>query len=288
MELTMECQLGGATPVTFGDELRRERARRQLTLNQASVATRIRESILDAIENGEVDRLPSPVFAIGLVRSYAKFLNCDGEPYANLLRVSIAERESAVPIPVHGPIRPRSTALSGFVLPFTIVVVLLILSGYLYQQYTAFVAGAANIEARPLAEAGIITTPLPTPPAEPSVVAAPSIQIVSASPTVAVTPTPTTSPIRPTETAVTTAIAVHGVRIDAETSGRVWVQVETDGTVAFAGIINAGEKRTWSASNKLLLWSGNAGNVSVTFNGKPLGPLGAPGEVMKVTWTATD
>jgi hypothetical protein len=65
------------------------------------------------------------------------------------------------------------------------------------------------------------------------------------------------------------------------------MQVETDGNVVFSGTLNAGERRTWNATGKLFLWSGNAGNVDVTYNGKALGRLGAPGEVVKVTWTAT-
>ena len=58
-------------------------------------------------------------------------------------------------------------------------------------------------------------------------------------------------------------------------------------TMSMTDGVNAGEKRTWTAADKLLLWSGNAGNVSVIFNGKSLGRLGAPGEVVKVTWVAT-
>ena len=90
-----------------------------------------------------------------------------------------------------------------------------------------------------------------------------------------------------TSTSLPSPTIVRGVRIDVLTSGRVWLQVEADGTVSFSGIVNAGEKRTWTAADKLLLWSGNAGNVSVIFNGKSLGRLGAPGEVVKVTWVAT-
>jgi hypothetical protein len=69
--------------------------------------------------------------------------------------------------------------------------------------------------------------------------------------------------------------------------GRVWVQVESDGQVIFSGILNSGDIRRWTASRQLMLWTGDAANVQVTYNGKSLGRLGSPGQVLKVTWTAT-
>src|ERR1035438_2220104 len=38
------------------------------------------------------------------------------------------------------------------------------------------------------------------------------------------------------------------------------VALVAEKTVAFVGILDGGVKRTWSASDKLLIWSGNAGN----------------------------
>jgi len=95
-----------------------------------------------------------------------------------------------------------------------------------------------------------------------------------------------TSPATTATTAPTPAVA-RGVAINTKISDRVWLQVEADGQVIFSGILIPGDQRLWSASDHLMIWSGNAGAVDVTYNGKPLGKLGSPGEVVKVTWTAT-
>jgi len=61
--------------------------------------------------------------------------------------------------------------------------------------------------------------------------------------------------------------------------------VTTDGTVAFEGLLETGETRTWVGKEKVTLLTGNAGGTDVTVNGIPKGPLGAPGQVVELTWT---
>lgn len=57
-----------------GIKLYEERARKKLTLEEVSKATKIKLSFLLAIETGEYVRLPSSTYAHGFVRNYAKFL----------------------------------------------------------------------------------------------------------------------------------------------------------------------------------------------------------------------
>lgn len=46
----------------------------------------------------------------------------------------------------------------------------------------------------------------------------------------------------------------------------------------------AGESRRWRSSSAVTIRVGNAGAVVVTVNGKNVGPLGAPGEVVSRTF----
>lgn len=268
-----------------GDWLRRERMRRHLTLAQVAQATRIRERYLTAIENDNVDELPAPVFAVGLIKVYAKFLSLDPEPFVRAYQA----RNGTLAAPRVSPEPGRDPYVSRrsptVLVPVAFVVVLLALAGYLYQQVEAYVSGSgftAAARGTPLALS--IPTPLPSPPPPPP----PSPTPVPPSPTALPTAAPAT-PTRvapPTATEIASATPDHGVRIDTTISGRVWLQVEADGKVVFSGILMPGEKRSWTATKSLMLWSGNAGNVQVTYNGKPLGALGPFGKVMKVTWTA--
>ncbi len=287
----------------LGETLRRERLRRRLTITQVATDTKIRPYLLEAIEAGNTAALPAPVFAAGLIRIYARYLDVDPGP----LPAGLIAREPPRPV-VRPPsasyrVARRSSHLSTLVVP--LLIVLLGLGSYLYQQYAAFVSGADVVAERTPPGPIFISTPLPTPPTPnlptPTLEAAAAepatpVRVVPAPPAVTPAPTPglpldtpVPTPAMGSEATLSHAVTpTHGVHIDALATARVWVQVEGDGKVLFSGILNAGDKRTWTATEKLMVWSGNAGNVSVVFNGKPLGRLGPPGEVVKVTWTATD
>ena len=57
------------TKGTFGDNLRREREMRGVSLDEISAATRIATRFLQAIENEQWDQLPGGVFNRGFVRA---------------------------------------------------------------------------------------------------------------------------------------------------------------------------------------------------------------------------
>src|ERR1700687_5798473 len=113
METTLDGQSGDSGSASLGDTLRLERIRRKLTLKQASAETRIRETFLVAIEQGDIRRLPPTVFAIGLVQTYSRFLGCDSRNYVDLLRASGSEPRRRIPAGSRGPIRRRSSAMPG-------------------------------------------------------------------------------------------------------------------------------------------------------------------------------
>lgn len=64
---------------SIGDLLRQKRKEMNLTLKEAENATSIRISYLQALEEGEVQKLISPIYAQGFFKQYAAFLGMDGE-----------------------------------------------------------------------------------------------------------------------------------------------------------------------------------------------------------------
>src|SRR5581483_10735893 len=110
-----------------------------------------------------------------------------------------------------------------------------------------------------------------------------------ATPAPALQPTPQPSPTLPpdAQASATAAAGQRGVTIDAKTSGRVWVQVEADGQVTFAGILQPGEHKVWRAERRLSLYVGDAGLVDVIYNGLAVGQIGPKGEVAKKEWLAS-
>jgi len=62
---------------TLGVELKQKRNERNLSLKEVENATSIRMTYLQAIEEGEFNKIISPVYAIGFIKQYAAFLGVD-------------------------------------------------------------------------------------------------------------------------------------------------------------------------------------------------------------------
>lgn len=63
-----------------------------------------------------------------------------------------------------------------------------------------------------------------------------------------------------------------------------FVRVEADGEVVFQGAVEAGQQLTWTAEEGLRITVRDGGAVLVRLNGRNLGPLGEPGEVVIQEW----
>ena len=63
----------------IGAYLKRQRDVRRISLETISVATKINVRTLRAIEDEDLEHLPSPVFVKGFVRSYAREIGLDSE-----------------------------------------------------------------------------------------------------------------------------------------------------------------------------------------------------------------
>lgn len=60
-----------------------------------------------------------------------------------------------------------------------------------------------------------------------------------------------------------------------------WIYLEADGAVVQRGTMLAGSSKIVTAAKDILLTSANAGSTKVIYNGKDLGKLGRPGEVIR-------
>jgi cytoskeletal protein RodZ len=86
---------------TIGQRLKREREHRNLTLEKAAEATRIRQGYLRALEADDISALPSPVQARGFLRNYAQYLDLDLDQMVEELRATHPEQKSGTEIEVH-------------------------------------------------------------------------------------------------------------------------------------------------------------------------------------------
>ncbi len=77
------------------------------------------------------------------------------------------------------------------------------------------------------------------------------------------------------------------VTVAAIATDRSWVRAVADGITVFEGFLSAGDQQVWQAKRQLSVRIGNASAVSLTVNGRPVGRLGNPGDVVDETYTGT-
>src|ERR1019366_4903899 len=63
----------------FGENLRREREMRGVSLEEISSATKISLRLLEAIESEDFSKLPGGIFSRSFIRTYARYLGLDEE-----------------------------------------------------------------------------------------------------------------------------------------------------------------------------------------------------------------
>ena len=234
--------------MSIGDSLAEARRQAGLTVAEVSQQTRIRESIIRGIEQGDFSACGGDFYARGHIRSIASVVGLDPVP---LIREYDVEHgplgamraadvfEPSTPIKIRE--RRRSPSLSVIV-----VVVLLAIIGFsayhlVSSRSTAHPALAAS---RPTATA----TAKPKPTAKPS----PS-------------PTPTSSDV-----------VIHLTAVEA-----CWVQLtsSTSGSQIYMGTIPAGSSMTWTEKKAVKVTLGNPGGIVLTVNGEKQ----TPGTTLPVT-----
>jgi cytoskeleton protein RodZ len=284
---------------SIGETLRRERLRQNLDLGQISRELKISPRFLEAIEDERFERLPAAVFAKSFVRQYAGMLGLDQDELA-----AEFQRSMEPPAPLTRPTSLGLEPIDNIHLPRVehweavsdrgrfewssplpslalLVVVLLVCSGvYTFWQHSKQQALTAQNSPPPVVqEAAPPPPPAVQPEQKPAVtepapapVSAPAVQTPAATP-----PPQTHSADRPMPAAV---------RVQLTATETVWVLARADGKYLFSGTLEPNEMRTVEASERLTLRLGNAGGVTISLNGKPIGVVGPRGLVRELQFTS--
>jgi cytoskeletal protein RodZ len=294
---------------SIGDILRRERLKRNLDLGQIAQELKIAPRFLEAIEAGQLDKLPGGLFTKSFTLQYARLLGLDEEKIAGELQRTLdppPEFPAAVeaPNPADSAIRvPRveewesvgesrfrwSSSLSAAAL---VVVVMLLCSGLyaLYAWWQRAHRPVAAHQSPPIAAVQQAPPPVPvqqspSPQVQPST-APTGTQPSSGAPAPAPSTEQSAPPVAPPPVPVAGAHPNAPVRVELTADEPVWVLVRSDGKYFFSGTLGAKESRAFEATSTVLLRLGNAGGVTITLNGKPVGPVGPKGQVRTVQFTS--
>lgn len=230
-------------PVKVGEKLRDARLAQGLELSDVAARTRVPQRHLAAIENSDYSGLPSPTYAIGFVKAYARAVGADEAALARELRAetasTFAAREVYESYDPEDPVRepPSALAWGG-----AIVAILLLAAVGLWYGTDLF-------------RGGLTPAPEPTPTA---------LATPEAAPSAAATP-------------------VSGGQVTLTATQPVWLRIyDATGTRLYEKEMAAGERFDVPAdANGPMINLGRPEAVQVTIDGVTVEPLGRPGVAIK-------
>ncbi len=266
---------------SFGENLRREREMRGVTLQEISAATKISVRFLKSIESEEFSKLPGGIFSRSFVRAYARYLGLDEDPLleefqqAAKAKADIDLTQFSPPRTFSGPERRSRHALWAVV----IAAVLLTLGFTLWRHShrPLQVPAATNSSTGGSAAPAASSSPAGAPGG--------STQSAAARPAgggvLAATSTMGAAPKLPP---VTDANGRLVLQIAA--TERSWVAIDADGNSVIQGVMDPNTVKTFKADTSFDVLTGNAQGVILTLNGQTMKPLGREGEVKQVHLTS--
>jgi cytoskeleton protein RodZ len=265
-----------ATPAEAGPGRTLARLRAERKLSVADVAQRLKFGArqIEALEAEEFDRLPGATFVRGMVRGYAKLLEIDPEPILGSLdrryvpgEISLDLRAKRVPFPQGGS-RHQGT----WIYLFLSLVVIAVVAAVLYEWRVGVFPWArmASHAPQPQVAPAKPLPPLPeqAPRAESAVPVAPPppAPVPPEKPAADATPAPA-----PQAQAQAPAQPQAAGKIRMEFAGESWVEIkDRDGQMLMSQLNPTGSKRVVSGKAPLSLVIGNAANVRLIYNDKPV------------------
>ena len=99
-------------------------------------------------------------------------------------------------------------------------------------------------------------------------------------------PTPPNGAQSAADRVIAPAAPGEPVKVEITAAEPVWVLARANGKYLFSGTLDANQTKSVEANGTVTLRVGNAGGLSVTLNGKPVGPLGPKGQVRDVQFTS--
>ena len=245
---------------SVGEILAAERRRQGKTMLDVVEGTKIRSRLLDALESGRYEELPSPAYVKGYIQSYARYLEIPSEPLLDQFKaestgysrpaspadryLSMIPAEPVVPEREHQNAIPRNVWIAVAV---GLIIIVLALCGL----------------SRLFGGSGANTTPT-----------APGSSQTSASPGA----TATTNPTR----TVTTSGSFK-LRVTIREGLASFVKATIDGLVANNGTLQGGDSREWLVTSKAVLVIGNPTAVVVTRDAKPVTLTQTPNQKITLT-----
>jgi cytoskeletal protein RodZ len=237
---------------SLGQQLKREREKKGLSLKEISHQTKIGLRYLEAIENDQLDHLPGGFFTRQILRAY--LINIGQEPSSWLTKY---QQAGLLPVEARNsklskPEKPARAKINNLAWVIITVIVMALFVGLIYLSIKT---SRKAMEARPVPRVESTAT---TSKKEPQI----EVQAEKEKPAL---PAP----------------QYEGLNLELTFNEDCWIQVYADGNLVLDGLKLEGFKTSVKAKSELIINLGNAGGVSFVLNGKVGKPLGKRGAVVK-------
>lgn len=286
--------------LNIGAYLREVRLEKGKQIDEVANQIFIRPALVKAIEAGDWESLPEPVFVQGFIRRYAEYLGLDGR--------ELSKRFEPTPVSVlPNPELANSTSVEGIIKPQD-KHGLKVLSKAEPAQNGAtlnpkkdsrrnwnWLIGVLGVAALVGLVVWLTTRNTPQRVATPSdttdeTAIAPEADPETDSESVTTSISPDTAPepaetASPSELETATAASAAPITFAVNIEDDAWLRVTADGERVYEGILSAGSQESWTADTVLEVTAGNSGSVLYSFNGSEERAMGNPGAVTRLTLT---
>lgn len=244
----------------MGGYLRHLREEQALSLEEVAAKTKVQPRLLNAIEEGNLEPLPEPIYIKGFIQRYADALGLNGAEFASVFPTAVGFQN-------------KKRSWGSLSTPQLKPVHLYLFYIFLVIGAVAFLSNLVERAPSPVSNvaAGRLSaakspTPRPSPKAD-----------KAGSKGVEVASTVATAPV---------AKAGEQVRVDIKVTEESWVRIKVDGKTEFQGMLKKGEQRSWTAKQELSVRAGNAGGLVLAHNQGDAKELGPRGQIASVTFKA--
>ena len=261
------------TDMPVGEILRRTRTHYGLTLQQIEGILRIRASQLDALEQGDLAKLPGRVYAIGFVRSYSEYLGLDGDKMVHLFKEQSVGRQKKPDLSFQVPATesrvPGLLVIGGSLFGVLVLIGFLSFMFFPKNEPSSVPPVPDTLTKSQLSEAPALVADAPAAP--PSAAAA-----STAGSPAAQAQTGTTLPAEPA------APPAPANRIVLVFSDAVWVEIKNaQGAAILRRVLKPGDIYLVPDEPGLVMATGNAGGIRVKVDGREIAPLGTAGQIRR-------
>ncbi len=262
---------------TIGDELRRARLAKNISIEKAAQALNIRPKYIQALEENTTDAFPAPVYGVAFLRSYAAYLGLESDMLVKQYKEkNISPSSTPADFPIHSEtsVIPEKRVLIGA----GVVLLVLVIGICMIVHFNKTVSENENtvtvdmkiMETTPIAADVPVEKVLPTDTEKSEMSAAIETQPVI--PTVSVDyPDVTGERLGNPENARVVLVA----------NEQVWISVSNPTKIVFNRIMNKGDAYFVPTDEKeLRLKTGNAPALTVYVDKMPKGTLSKTKKVM--------